>query len=268
MAEGTHSHVRIRGDLDDAHGDIDTAGGVTIAGSVRGRHAIRAGGDVEVQGHVAAGARIFARGNITIGGRLEGGRLRAGGHLRVGTGSAAPVVEGGEAFAVGGVVLRGDVGPSESASAAIGLLADPEITARLGKAQDGLTFVENEMVRILRTLSLKTVAKRDIEELFRSTPQSKRKFLIEILKQLHQLTRLRQELTSKRAEQRRRADEHLTGLDLRVLGSVLEGVQVRIGEAVHNVTEVLRAPVFRLADEAVQWHLDAGNATAVAAVDR
>ena len=265
MAKRTPNHVRIRGDLDDSHGDIDTAGGVVIAGSVRGRHAIRAGGDVEVQGHVAAGARIFARGNITIGGRLEGGRLRAGGRLHVGTGSATRIVEGGEAFAVGGVVLGGDVGPSETASAAIGLLADPETTARLGKAQDGLTFVENEMVRILRTLSIKTVAKRDIEELFRSTPQSKRKFLIEILKQLHRLTRLRQELTTKRSQQSRRADEHLSGLDLRVLGLVLEGVQVRIGEAVHDVTEVLRAPVFHLADQAVQWHVDA--ATAAAAVD-
>jgi hypothetical protein len=83
---------------------------------------VRIRGDVEVQGHVAAGARIFARGNITIGGRLDGGRLRAGGRLRVGTGSATRVVEGGEAFAVGGVVLRGDVGPSETASAAIGHL--------------------------------------------------------------------------------------------------------------------------------------------------
>jgi hypothetical protein len=35
---------------------------------------------------------------------------------------------------------------------------------------------------------------------------------------------------------------------------------VRVGDAVHSVTDVLRSPVFRLTDEAVHWRLDAAAA--------
>ena len=258
MATDTHTDVCIRGDIEPTHGDIDTSGNVIIAGSVPGGLTIRAGGNVEVQGHID-GTQILARGNVTIGGRLGGGRVRAGGCLTVGSEPATRIVDGGEAFAVGSVELRGEVGPSSTTPATIGLLADPETTARLGKAEEGLAFIENEMVRILRTLGLQTVTKSGVEELFRVTPHNKRKFLIEILKQLDQLTRSREQLVSKRGTYQRHADEHLSGIHLRVLGSVLEGVQVRIGDAVHNVTEVLHAPGFHMADDAVHWRLGAAD---------
>lgn len=112
----------------------------------------------------------------------------------------------------------------------------------------------------MRTLDLQTLTKSSIEDLFRLTPHNKRKFLIEILKQLDQLTRMREQLVDKREKQRILAADHLSRINLRVLGSVLEGVQIRIGEAVHNVTKTLRAPVFRLADNAVHWRLDVATA--------
>jgi len=173
---------------------------------------------------------------------------------------AARIVDGGDAFTVEGVELRGDVGPSATTSVTIGLLANPETAARLSKAEESIAFVDNEMLRIMRTLGLKTVTKTGVEGLFRVTPHSKRKFLIEILKQLDQLTRLREQLVGKRGEQRVLAAEHFSGIDLRVISSVLEGVQVRVGDAVHSVTDVLRSPVFRLTDEAVHWRLDAAAA--------
>lgn len=259
LSTDTHSDVNIRGDLDARQGDIDTSGDVIIAGSILGNLTIRAGGNVEVNGHIDR-SQILARGNVIIGGHLKGSRVRAGGRLVVGGEPETRVVDGGEAFAVGGVELRGDVGPSGTAPAAIGLLPDPETTVRLDKAGESLAFVENEMMRIMRTLGLKTLTKDGVEELFRVTPHNKRKFLIEILKQMDQLTRLREQLMVKQGEQRAVAAAHLSGIDLRVLGSVLEGVQVRIGDAVHNVTEVLRSPVFRLTDEAVHWRLDTDSA--------
>jgi uncharacterized protein (DUF342 family) len=251
----TPQEIHIQGDL---HDDISASGNVTIGGSVRGS-TVRSGGNVKIRGHVGDGARISARGNISIDGCLEGGQIRAGGKLAMGSDIQARTINGGEALAVYGLALRGDVGPSTTDSTTVGLLADPQTEARLEKSAEGLGFVENEMVRILRTLGLQTVANSDIEELFRTTPHNKRRFLIELLKQLHQLTRLREQLVGKRNDQQRRATQHLAGIDLQVLGSVLAGVQVRLGDAVHEVTDILRHPVFRLSDNVVHWHLDTTN---------
>ena len=259
-------------------------GHVRIAGSVRPGLVVEAGGDVEVSGDVEAGARIDAKGEIAVTGGIVGdrarvvargcvrtvhvrqgevmargdvvvrngnarARVRTGGRLAVGSGG----ISGGEARAVTGIEVSGPVGAPAGETAEVGIVADPEIAARLAKVRQGLNFCERDIGRILRTLGLKTVSKARIQTVFQRLPASKKRFAIEILKQLNQLVKLREELLEKQAVHQARSARIMEKAGIAIAGTALSGTRIRIGEQKLELDRDIETPVFHLTHGVISW---------------
>ena len=276
--------LRIDGDVDDRGGSIDTDRDVRVTGSVRANLGVRtegsvavgadveagaevnAGGDVAVCGGIV-GARVVAMGGVRAGhirdgevmargevaaGRVDGARVRAGARLVVDNGGN---ITGGEAYAVAGLEVGGTVGALSGQETVVGLMADPDAAARLAKVREGLAFCEADIMRIMRTLGLRTVSKAEIQVMFQRTPPSKRKFAIGILKQLNQLVKVREELQEKGAQHEARRDQVLRDGEIRILGTAYAGVHIRIGEADRVLSEALDRPIFSLTDHGIQTRI-------------
>ena len=284
LTDTTDAVLIVEGDLDSGKGPIETKGSVRINGSVRPNLTVKAGGDVEVGGEVAAGAAIEARGRVTVfgsvvgdgtrivsqssvraagiqaadvmargeivvRGEIAGARIRSGARLLVEEGG----IGGGQVHAVSGIAIGGAVGSSAGESTVVGIVADPEGAARLAKVHQGLEFCEKDIVRILRTLGMKTVSRGQIQAVFQRLPAAKRSFAIEILKQLNQIVKLREELLDKRAAHEQESAHRLEAAEISVSGTVFPGTRVRIGEQERYLDERLEAPVFCLADGEIRW---------------
>ncbi|MBT4498965.1 MAG: DUF342 domain-containing protein [Gemmatimonadetes bacterium] len=283
------SPLLIDGDVDEERGSIDADRDLRIAGSVRSNITVKTTGSVEIGGEVGAGAQIDARGDVSVSGGIAGegarvvaaGNVRAGhirdgeamahgdiavgdyvGHARVraggrlvveGTGDA---IMGGETYATIALEVGGTVGSSSGESTVVGIMADPESAARLAKVHQGLRFCETDILRILRTLGLKNVDKAQIQAVFQRTPTNKKKFFIDILKQLNQLVKVREELFKKRDMHQDESARRLREAQIRIAGKALAGVQIRMGELEFTLPQDLLGPSFYLADGRIGWRTD------------
>ncbi len=244
--------LHVSGDIDADHGDIDAAGDLVIQGSVTAACSIRAAGQVTIHGGLTAGVRLSSRADIHVEGTTAGAQIRAGGLLSLGSNPATDALVGGDARAVNGVTVHGAL-RTPPQDTLVGILADPATSARLEKAQEGRNFVENEIGRILRTLELPTVSETAIRDLFQRTPMQKRKFLIEILKQLRRFVGLRQQLVEKHDAQHALGRQHLASKFVSIVGSVHQGVRVAIGQHEMTADAQIDNPTFYLEGDAVQW---------------
>lgn len=95
----------IKGDVDFSVGNLDCRGSVRVTGSVKAGFAIKTDGDLEVNGTVED-ANLDVKGNIMIKGGFFGkgsGVMKAGGDVFV------KFVEGQKIFALGDVIVGGEV---------------------------------------------------------------------------------------------------------------------------------------------------------------
>ncbi|MCC7261721.1 MAG: DUF342 domain-containing protein [Candidatus Latescibacteria bacterium] len=274
----------VEGDLDGRSGPLDTEQGVHITGSVRADLALRTAGDLEVEGQVEAGARIEAGGQVKVRGGILGRdtRIVAHGGVRAGRIEAAEVVArgdvvvagyvrharvrasggvvveqggllGGEIRAVTHVAIGGAVGAPSGEGTLIDIVADPEAAARLAKVEEGLQLCERDIGRILRALGAAAVRAGEIEAAVGRLSAGKRKFAIEILKQLQQLMQLREQLLSKRQVYQQHGAQTLSQARVSAAGRVFQGTCIRLGGRRLDLSAPLDAPVFYLTEEGIRW---------------
>jgi len=273
----------VEGDLDGRRGPIDTAQSVRITGSVRAALVVLAGGDVEVEGQVEEGARIEAGGQVAVrgailgrhtqvvayrgvrAGRIEAAEVVARGdvlvvgpvlHARV-RASGGLVLEGGdllggEARAVTRITVGGAIGAPSGEPTVAEIVADPEAEARLGRVEEGLQVCERDIGRILRALGVGALAPVEIQAAVGRMSAAKRKFAIEILKQLQQLVQLRQQLQAKKQLHQQRLDQTLAQARISA-ARAFRGTSVRLGGRGLDLGDALETPVFHLTEEGVRW---------------
>jgi uncharacterized protein (DUF342 family) len=271
----------VEGDLDGRRGPIDTGQSVRITGSVRVE--VRAAGDVEVEGQVEEGARIEAGGQVAVrggilgrhtrvvahrgvrAGRIEGAEVVARGDVRV----AGPVVRarvrasgglvveegdllGGEARAVTRIAVAGAIGASSGESTVAEIVADPEAQARLARVEEGLQVCERDIGRILRALGVAALTPAEVQAAVGRMSAAKRRFAIEILKQLQQLLQVREQLRAKGQLHQQRLDQTLAQARISA-ARVFRGTSVRLGGRGLDLGDALEAPVFYLTEEGIRW---------------
>lgn len=276
--------VLVEGDLDDRRGPIDAARNLRITGSVRAGLAVRAEGDVEVGGQVEAGACIEAGGQVRVRGGIIGGDTRVVAHrgVRAGqiqeaevvargdvviTGSVAHarvrasggvIVEqggllGGETRAVTRIAIGGAMGAPSGERTVIDIVADPEAQARLVRVEEGLELCERDIGRILRALGATAVTATEIQGAVGRLSAGKRKFAIEILKQLQQLVQLREQLLVKQQAHQEHCAQTLSQARVWAAGRVFKGTCIRMGGRCLELDAPLDAPVFYLREEGIRW---------------
>jgi uncharacterized protein (DUF342 family) len=276
------------GDVDYDTGNIDAATDVQIFGSVRSGFTVKGGANVTVGGIVEAGATISAQGDIIVaqgvlgdttkmiargniaakfiqnasvlasgdiiaGSYIFNGHVRAGGQVSVqnGGGDRGGSIVGGEVFGTSGVEAKhiGSVGTDRTV---VGVGANPEDAAKLRKFKEVIDFCGTHIVRLMRTLGLKSMDGAQIKSMIQQAPPAKRTFLIDAVKKLNQLVETRQDTEKSRDELQEQVSKVLSEAQIKVTGTVHADVQIHMGENKITVSEEIERPLFSMTQEGIR----------------
>jgi hypothetical protein len=274
----------VEGDLDPGRGPLEVEQALRVAGSVRAGLSVRSAGDVEVEGQVEEGACIEAGGQVRVRGGILGRRTQVAAHGGVRAGrieeaeviargdvvvagsvvrarvraSGGVVVEGGgllggETRAVTRIAVGGAMGAPSGESTVAEIVADPEAEARLARVGEGLQRCERDIGRILRALGAAAVSAAEIQGAVARLSAGKRKFAIEILKQLRQLMQLQEQLLAKQQTHQQHRALTLSQARISAAGTVYKGTCIRVGGRQLDLAAALEAPVFYLTEEGIRW---------------
>ena len=281
-------HV-VNGDVNYDTGNIDVQGDVQIGGSIGPGFTVKAGGTVSVGGTIEPGAEVRARadvvagrgilgdstrvvalgnvetkfiqgsavmaqGDVSVGSYVFNAQVRAGGHVVVGSGGGgrAGSIVGGEAVATKGVEARILGSPSTDLTV-VGIGADPETQARLGKARKAIDHCDTYISRILRTLGMESIDAGRIEEAARRASPARRAQLAEMLKKLKELATSREKAETLVQELEEQISEALTEAQVQVSEMAHAGVQISFADQRWDVAEDTAKPVFSMTEEGLRF---------------
>ena len=284
---GVHPVLRIGGDVDDKTGHIDVDHDVEISGSVRAGLKVNAGGSITIGGVVETGASVRAKGDIVVAQGIMGpetkivalghvetkciqessvmarrsilvgdhifkGYVHAGDQLTVRAGSGSIV--GGETYAT--TTLEAEtVGASDGPHTLVGIGLDIEIEARVKKREARADFCNTNILRIFRTLNVRSLDPEILEAVLQRTPLSRRQAIVGLLSKLRELVAHREAAVKSQQELRGQSTQILQTAEIRVHRMAHADVQVRIGDHIRTIAQDLEQPVFYLCPEGVTWRL-------------
>jgi uncharacterized protein (DUF342 family) len=212
-----NSVLHIDGDIDESTGDIDAVKDLTVSGSIRAGIKVNAAGTITVgecieegavvraKGNVVAaqgilgnetrvislgsvetkfvqGSSIMARYDVTVVDHLFNATVRAGGELIVqpGSGERSGSIVGGEIFASTGIQAE-TVGSPSSHKTVVGIAMDLSVEAKRKKVTESIDFCNSNLLRIFRTLGVKSFEADQVRTLLKKTPPWRQKATVELL---------------------------------------------------------------------------------------
>ena len=230
---------------------VEAADDITIGKGIIGRNTrVVAQGNLEVT--FAQNASLAARGDITIADYLVNGTVRAGGVLLM-TGEAegerSGSVVGGEIIASGGIAARRiQSGPNPGT---VAIAPDPDLAARLAKADQAVDFCRKNMLRIFRTLGITAIDATQFKQLIEASPPHRRKPVMQLLGQLKGLVQKRSLSLNRKKELQSECERMYEKVEIRVAEGIDEDVQVRIGDVELILPEDLSGVALRRKGERI-----------------
>jgi uncharacterized protein (DUF342 family) len=276
--------LRYQGDVNYKLGNIQFEGDVEIGGTVKSRFKVQATGDVYVDGTVENRAEIIAGGDVVVRGGIIGGKVQAKGSIfakfiqdaeiiagqdllvrnyvrdskiRVGRKATLQGNDGGERqiclvggqIEVGMLVEAASVGTKFGRKTHIVVGFDWDTELRLVRYQKGLAFCETRSRQAMRSLMATTkgkIGKTAIAEALKEASGKQKEFLIEILKELQELDKLRVSIEHYISDLKQAQQTAAQQAQIRVTGAIFSNVYLQIGNAVYILGEDTEAAVFRL----------------------
>ncbi len=274
----------VRGDVDYEVGNIKFEGDVEIQGSVKSKFKVEATGDVYVGGTLERRAIVTADGDVSVQGGIIGSRVKAGGGLyakfiqdsKVDVGKDMIVrnyAQDSEIAVVGRATIQGNEGGSKNLCLLGGTLLGTsgveansigsqteretkvisglnlEIESKIKRYMEGLDFDSLRSRQIMRTLMSVCGGRYNTQRLLqiiKESSEEKKKFLLDRLKDMQQLTRLKESLEHHIRELKGKGLEQSKRAKIRVLGIAYPKVTVQIGDLYRQLNEELSSVIFRL----------------------
>lgn len=281
--------LRVEGDVDADSGDINAGADVEIAGSVRGGVKVNAGGSVTVLGVVEDGASVTAKGDvliaqgvlgsatkiialgnvetrfvregslmaredITIGDHCHNANIRAGRELTVQSGESdrGGSIVGGQVHAT--TRLRADVvGSPTSAGTVVGIAPDIAVAAKLKKATEQVEFCDNNILRMFRTLGIRSLDAKVVEALLKRTPPWRREPIVQLIMKLRELVTFREAALQKMRAVEEEQAELLDDAQVEVTERVYADATVEVGTERIKLVEDIDRAIFSLSGDSVAW---------------
>ena len=253
---------QIKGNVDFSTGNVDVQCALEVTGNVCADFHIDASRDVLIGGTVEHGAQITVNGNLEVKGGIIGektevtvlGDLQAGfiqnakvvvkGNLQVkeyiydatvrvvgdinvgpGSGKRGGSIVGGVVCGSGNLTVKSSSSPS-NVPTTIALEPPPHLLAKLLRLKKETRKYDSSILKIMRTLDLRTINSNEIKELLAKQSPERRELYVKILGQLSDMIKYQQ-----RAEQAK--------LELgRTLKKVMESVSIQVSETCYGNTKV------------------------------
>ena len=278
----------VNGDVNYEIGNIDAAKDVQVSGSVCSGFSVKAGGTVTVSGMIESGAAVNARGDIlvsqgivgdttkvvalgnvetkfiqnsavmaggdiVVGSYVFSARARAGGRIVVNTGGGdrGGSIVGGEVIATNGIESK-LIGSASADRTLVGIGANPEDAARLGKLRKAIELCDSNIVRLMRTLGLQSVDADRIKEMIQKAAPARRQFLIDAVKKLNELVAAREKSWKMQQELRDEVAEILGKAQIKATGKVFADVDIQMGESAVTVSEDIERPLFLMTPDGIR----------------
>ncbi len=272
--------VKLVRQISEAAGVVEADGDLRITGNVLAGATVRAKGSIVIGGCVEPGATLEAQGDILIAKGVSGentriicqgcletkfiqgsavrahshilvgsyilhARVRAGGQLKVCTGGGprGGSIVGGEAHATLGIEAR-FIGSPSGEPTVVGVGPDPELLGRQDKLGEVIDFCDAGILRILRTLGLKTLEVSRIKDLVAQATLARRSYLLELVRRLTELAQTREQALKTRENLQQELAGTEAGGRVQVSGTAFAEVEVQINGVRHHVASPLEHPVF------------------------
>ena len=278
----------VSGDVDYGTGNIDVNTDVKIAGAVKSGFSVKASGSVTVGGVVEQGATIsaqgdivvsqgimgdttklisrgnvaakfiqnasvMARGDVVIGSYIFSGQVRGGGQVSVqaGGGDRGGSIVGGAVFGTNGIEAK-LLGSDGTDQTIVGVGANPEDSAKLRKLKEVIGFCDTNILRLMRTLGLRSMDAAQIKSMLQQAVPAKRKFLIEAVEKLNHLVATKQDTEKSRDELQGQISVALGKAQIKASGRVYPDVQIHMGENKVVTSDKIEQPLFLMTEEGIR----------------
>jgi hypothetical protein len=195
---------------------------------------------------------VLAQGHILVGSYILHARVRAGGRLKVCTGGGprGGSIVGGEVHAALGIEAR-FVGSPSGEPTLVGVGPDPELLERLDKLRRVVDFCDASILRLLRTLGLKTLEVGRIKDLVAQATPARRGYLLDLVRRLTELAQTREQALKTTENLQGQMADAAAESRVEVSGTAFAEVQVHINGMHHHVTSSLEHPVFSRGREGI-----------------
>jgi len=283
-----HELLTIEGDIDYALGNVDVGKDVYITGSVRSGFTIRAKGSIAIGGEVEPGGAInaqgdvivaggivgdhtsvvalgnlqakfvhnssvMARGDIVVGSYLLNAKIRAGGKLIVHSGDASRggSIVGGDAFAAAGI-RAARCGSVSTGHTVLGIGPAPDLAAKMRKLESSIRFCQTNILRAFRTLSLHEINAAQFKAMIARTAPSKRKQIMQVLRQLKGLTATKEKSVRLRRQLDDQAARSIRQAEIRSLDTAFSDTEIHMGDEKLALCEDVVGRTFFLTDSGIE----------------
>ena len=255
--------VRIKGSVR-AGVNVKAAKSLSVDGIIEGGASVQAAGDIvvgkgvigyytkvvslgSVETKFVQQGTVVAQGDVNITSNLLNARVRAGGRFAIkgDGGEKGGAVVGGEIFASKGLDL-GQVGSPTVEGTTIGIAADPKLTAKMKKLEDGIDFCKTNILRIFRTLGMTELNVAHFKKLIEKNPPNKRKPMMKVLGQLKTLAENREKSAAAHKQVEKELVDSLREAEIRISEIAYAGVKIQIGTEVLTLDKNEEDSVFKL----------------------
>lgn len=252
-------------DVDNATGDIDYDGNVSIKGNVKSGFSVKAKGDIVIDG-VVEGAFLWAEGQIIVKRGIHGmnkGKVEAKGNIITKFIENATVVSGGfiesgsilhsqvsaasevringkKGFVTGGVIRAGSLVEAQTIGSDMGTITrvevgvDPEVKERYNFLQKQITDISKELEKMKPALVSYSEKMAKKEAISAERVVQVQNIAKNFKEKQEELAGLRQEFV-----EIHELIQMETGAKIKVKGSVYQGVSIAISDVAYNVKGVI-----------------------------